>query len=308
MQQALRILRVVDAMVSRSERRVGRKRLLAFVNAIDPRHVDAHVDYYRGLIRNNAWPNNADSSEPDMGRFLTGFGKSAQAYVTAGFTSLSWLLRPVSSNFHKVHRKVLAAEALRGLFGKSSPVGLDQRLERCADELLEYLDSESQLITLGTLPSPFRSAESSLIRDFQCLRLTYPEPPNADQLVSQSESADLAWQFIRRHTRWRVDALASVYDELRDHCPETSEQTERRLRTAEERSRLVQSLPPEAANLADFLLSLNYLNLALEPAHSFKSGIGLLNGLIFRASEHHGSTPSERQLVLDRNHLYNTQL
>lgn len=299
MARASRTLRIVEEKVASEEDRVGRRTLLDFINSVDTETCLNHVAEYRTLIRSNTWPN-VPQPHLDADGFLIHFERSALAYVTSAFRALRWLQNPDPLRLCEVHREVLASEALRGQYGKSSPDGLDQRLERCMDELAGYLDDEDQLIVLGSLPLPFRSAESALVHDLRALIKSHPNPPNVDALIEGE-----AWKFVRRHAQWRIDSLASIYEGMRHHQPDEGEERTRALELTRRRAALIQDLPTRAQELADFLLALNFLNLAMEPAFSFKSGVGLLHGLVFKAAEELGSTPTERQLVLDRNRLFN---
>src|SRR5690606_24277546 len=125
--RAVEVLHRVETRVIAREEQFGRAKLLRIANEFDHLALVSHTAYYRRVIRETRWPNEvlADSS---ISSFIDGFEKSALAYVDVGFQSLNYLNSGEETGFPSAYKAVVASEALRGQFGKSSPDGLDARL------------------------------------------------------------------------------------------------------------------------------------------------------------------------------------
>ncbi|MHB8512662.1 MAG: hypothetical protein ACYDCC_10840 [Actinomycetota bacterium] len=299
---ASRAIESVVARIASGERRLGRERLVNIVNAINTDDANNHVAQYRHIIRAHRWPNTAQR-EVSAEDFINQFGRAALVYIDCAFEAAAWLERRDSRDLPRVHGLVLASEALRGQLGKSSPAGLDERLDRAMEELLRYLKDEDDLYILCSLPTPMKSAETQLVDGYATLRTEHETVPDITTLLSGSENST-AWTFFRTFCRWRLDRFAQVWIEL-----EKTFTSFPSLRVpgsvGTDRAGLLQALPPRAQKLSDYIAALNLLNLALEPSFSFKGGPGLLHAEVFRAASHLGGSPMERQLVLEREQLLN---
>lgn len=304
---AVRAVHRTERLCVSLEREFGRERLLRAVDAIDADRARNHVNHYRRLIRTNEWPNAVLGIGDEA--FLDHYERAALVYIKAGFNALAFVEDPNVAPLADVHRDVLSSEALRGQYGKSSPDGLDRRLERCEDDLLEHLDHEDELILLGTLPTPLMTAEDYVIRDFVAMQAVVPRAPSLEDVLSlEPEAAEPVWVFLRRHARWRIDSLARAYNELGNCVGDLDADLTRRALATTARNELFEALCPEAARFADLLTAFNLLNLTLEPAYSFKGGVGLLHGVVFAAAQDLASTPTQRQLVLDRQQFFHHHL
>lgn len=296
---AVRTIFAVEEHTARHEVAFGRDNLVAVVNDIPPGEAHNHIDEYRRIIRENTWPNVV---QPDVGdaAFITQFGLAAQAYVDTAFAAARWLETRDSRTLVKAHRGVLISEALRGQLGKSSPDGLDERLEQAIDQLVEYLDDEDDLYIVCAASSTMKPAEIAMVVDYYAMKAEFTSMPDMNMLVTLPASS-ATWLFFRRYCRWRFDRFGELWEQL-----SLLSMLEGDLIVADVdkvRFDLLATLPGPARQLADFVSALNVLNLSLEPTLSFKSGPGLLHAEVFRAAAHLAPTPVLRQLVLDRDDL-----
>lgn len=287
--RAKAILNRTEEQVKTLEEKFGVDRLLQLVNSIDSSYCSIHTEYYREVIRRRPWPNVVRGGSIDI--FQDEFERSALIYAEIGFRALEYLADPPSSDLRRIYRLVCASEGLRGQYGKSSPDGLDSRLERCVEQLGSSLDEET-IATVGTPTGSLRTAEAALIEDFLELRSHYPEPPTIDQLVGRGGKAtDMAMNFLRRHARWRLDSVAKLYAISTGWESKAEYSRSRRLTTAREQQLALTDTPEELHELVDAIVALNFLNLALEPSFGFKGCVGFAHGLIFQlAEQQHGLT------------------
>lgn len=297
-QHAVEIIGAVEEHTASHEVGLGRDVLVRTINDIDADVAHNHIDEYRyKIIRNNVWPN---VERPQVGdtAFITQFGLAASAYIDSAFTAARWLRDRDSHTLVHAHRSVLISEALRGQLGKSSPDGLDVRLDNAIDELLEYLDDEDDIYTACSTSAAKKPAEIAMVADFDAVRTEFTTMPDEATLVTLPPTS-ATWVFFRRYCRWRMDRFAELWEKLAHLTVPTVDDA---LVNAE-RVALLAGLPASALQLADYISALNILNLSLEPTFSFKGGPGLLHAEVFRAAAPLASTPALRQLVLDRNDL-----
>lgn len=295
----------VEAVVCAGEAQFGRQRLLEASSAVSVQEHQGHVADYRGVIRTNWWPHVETGA--DTPTFLRGFHESSVAYAAVAM-QLLWALDSTSEDdLTEAHRMALAAESLRGQYGKSSLDGLDVRLERLEEQLLAEVGGDEQvLIDLGSLTGALVPAESALLSDFVAMRRIFPSPPTIQTILDcAADDAHVAWRFLRRHHRWNVATLANTYEALADAESHALEAEERRTEVETRRVAHLGQLAPAALDLVDSVLALNFLNLVLEPAFGFKGGVGLVLGRIFRRVECEitGRSPMERQALLEKRHL-----
>ena len=298
--RSVAMLSRVEMLISCSEERFGKGRLLRTVSAIDECDRLTHVDFYRVFIRTNTWPNSMRPS--GMGEFYDEYERSAVQYVKVGFEALAWLAGEADYDLNEIYRRVTASEALRGQFGKRSPTGLDERLEEIVTQLEERIgglglsDVDSALTLLGTPGVDIPTAETLLLRDLRELQLAFPEPPSAAQLaVGTGPANDLAWGFLRRHCRWSVEHLQRAYLQYDDaglsdmiaaaDAFRLGQENERFALLADIRARTTDAEFADLCGVARDAITLNHMNLTLEPSYSFKGGPGLAHGMIIRAAQ-----------------------
>lgn len=304
---AVEILRLVEARVIGHEERFGRNHLLEVVDRIDPMAFDDHTTYYRKVIRLNTWPNVA-LSNADLRTFLLGYGRSALAYVDVGFAALRYVASPSTDSFAAIHDLVLASEALRGQFGKSSPDGLDARLEQQEDILLGELRDELLLVLLCTPCEPLQSADSAILDDSIAIQAYFRAAPTLQEFTASPYRADEStWKFLRRHSRWSVRQVLKLLGQLQGYEERAREaREERRLQTAA-RAAVLAELPAGSREVVDGIVALNYLNLTLEPSFGFKGCVGLPHGLVFQEAERLGrsNAPVCADVSRDKWRLFN---
>lgn len=307
------ISRQVETHVKQLEGTFGRERLLQTISNIKPEAFSQHVTNHRSIIRSGKWPNeDRPSSFED---FCNEYKRAALAYVNVGFEALAFLAGDRGISVEEMHYKVLCAEALRGQFGKRSPTGLDQRLERTTDKLesclSQFLDGDvltEKVNILCTPTTPWLSAEAALLEDFHQLHQLFGAPPTMDELLSAAGvHHDVAWSFLRRHVKWNFLGIHRLYSEF---CkPEFSiflnaARTERAIISerynkisAELAEQMFYDAETEALSFAHEIRVLNKLNLTLEPYFSFKGAPGLPQLLIFQEASkiglHHQYSPDE---------------
>lgn len=295
--QALHIVDRVEREIAQNELNFGRERLLQTVNDFGTESYATHIDYYRRVIRETTWPNGkwVGGMHSD---FLRGFEYSSLGYVWTGFEALRFFAFPNKLSIEQVYEDALIAESLRGQFGKSSPDGLDRRLEELEERFLENYGTEDELVLLCTPIAPIRTVERSLIEDFVGFRTIFPFPPTIDQILDVSESNETSvWQFLRRYVKWNVSALEPFYHEV-PNADDPAPSSARDETTIARRERQLALLPEAALILVDEIMSLNVLNLVLEPAFSFKGCVGFPLGMVFRSVDHVEKRPALDQMTI----------
>ena len=301
LKQAERGLHEVLELIAREEARFGRRRLLDVVNSIPPERALHHVASYRHIIRNNEWYPHPEPHKSHR-QFIEDSILSAAGYAKHSFEAAEFLECPDDGRLPDVHRLAVVSEHSRGHYGKRAPDGLDARLERASEELLEHLKDEDHLSILGSCSTARRPAESQCKEDYLALRRAYSQVPQVEELVS-GRANDIGWKFISHHCKWRTDLFSQHwkrYDSILDDLRRDEERDQKqRAELVEQREDLLRNLSPDAQHLADCIAALNLLNLVLEPACSFKSGPGLLFNEVFRAAAV-GSSPIASQLMFDR--------
>lgn len=302
--EAVRIVERVEAEVIEGERAFGRPALLHAVASIGLKCCQEHTQDYQQVIRKSEWPNGTWVGVGHQD-FLRGYERSARAYVRAGFDALRFLTGRTKLTLDEMYPQVLAAEALRGQFGKSSPDGLDKRRDALADHFPKNgYGSEDELMLLCTPAAPIRTAEMALLGDFSEFKRVFPTPPNIDDVLATPEPQEkVVWGFLRRWVRWNVEALALLYrGSLHAVIDGSGGQGKE-----QHRSQLLEKLPPAGVTLVDSISSLMVLDLVLEPQFSFKGCVGLPLGEIFRLAKQAGRSGSvnQVQLLLDRSKLFN---
>jgi hypothetical protein len=293
---AIRIVERVEREIVRLENNFGRDRLLRIVADFGREMYAEHTDYYRRVIRETTWPHGpwVGGAHAD---FVRGYGFSALGYVWGGFEALQFFARASERSIDQVYEYALAAESLRGHFGKSSPFGLDRRLDQLGDRFVAEFGDEKDLVALCTPVAPIRTAEAALLEDFADFRGVFPKPPTIEDVLGVPDrDQDRVWTFLRRHVRWNVGAAARLYDEL--PCDIRTGAVAVHNVEQGPRERLLSTLSPTAIAVVDAITSLNVLNLVLEPAFSFKGGVGLPLGMVFRRVRH-----AERRPPLDEEKL-----
>ena len=295
--EALLVVDRVEREIVRHELLIGHERLLRIVAGFGGEAYFTHTGYYRRVIRETVWPHGTwvGSAHAD---FVRGYGYSALGYVWGGFEALKFFGGGSGWSIDEIYEDALVAESLRGQFGKSSPDGLDRRLAQLEDRFVAECGDEDDLVILCTPIAPIRTAEAALIEDFAEFRSIFPKPPTIEDVLNVADHhRDRAWQFLRRHVRWSVSAAAPLYDELTTgiRLHEDIEHAEQiRLR----RDRVLCRLPQSATDLVDAIMSLNVLNLVLEPSFSFKGCVGLPLGMVFRIVQHVERRPPLDQVKL----------
>ncbi|MDP2759783.1 MAG: hypothetical protein Q8O64_05170 [Sideroxyarcus sp.] len=295
-----KIFERIERYVRNVELRFGRERLLRTISEVHIDYFSKHVDHYRVIVRTGEWPNEDRSTSFPI--FCSEFERSAVAYINVGFDALDFLAGGATWPLEKLYQRAVASEALRGQFGKRSPSGLDQRLNRNVDKLisgmLKWLGDDTihdQVNLLCTPTKPWLSAEAMLLEDFDVLRKSFPAPPSIDEIVlADVERQEIAWSFLRRHSRWSVEYMHHYYTDfdtpLFDKWLVNGRQQRKVLAT--QRHNLVvdisKSINFDAANeimaMVNEITTLNQFNLAFEPCFSFKGGPGVAHGLIFKAA------------------------
>jgi hypothetical protein len=292
---ALRIVDCVEREVERQEFIFGPGRLLRTVDSFDSNAYHTHTAYYRRVIRETTWPHGkwVGGTHAD---FLRGFEYSSLGYVWAGFEALEFFGGKGELAIEDVYEDALVAESLRGQFGKSSPDGLDRRLEGLEDRFLKEFGDEDDLVILCTPIEPVRPAETALMDDFANFRKIFPTPPTIDDVLGAADhNRATVWRFLRRYVRWRVNAVAPLYDGIRSAS--SADRTAANIEHLHmRRNKVLARLPGPAASLVDSILSLNVLNLILEPAFSFKGCVGFPLGMVFRCLDHVAKRPALDQL------------
>lgn len=304
--EALQIIDRVEREIVRHEMILGRAQLLEAVGRFGGQAYATHTSYYRRVIRETVWPHGLWVSGAHSD-FLRGFEYSALGYVWCGFEALRFFMGSSDASIDDVYADALVAESLRGQFGKSSPDGLDRRLEQLENRFLDEYGDEEDLVVLCTPAAPIRPAETALVEDFAHFRNIFPSPPTIDDVLNVADPYRAkVWQFLRRHVRWNINAAASLYNEFTS-APTTTETYARRENDQRQRDRIMAGLPDAAIALADAITSLNVLNLVLEPAFSFKGCVGLPIGMIFRLVQHAERRPplDQVKLLLGKWNLFN---
>jgi hypothetical protein len=294
MSDAIRIVERVEREIVRLENIFGRDRLLRTVADFGRENFGTHTDYYRRVIRETIWPRGPWVGGADAD-FVRGYGFSALGYVLGGFKALQFFAQASERSIDQVYEYALAAESLRGHFGKSSLAGLDRRLAQLEGRFLAEFGNEDDLVVLGT--PPIRTAETALLEDFANFRSVFPKPPTIEDVLRVPDcDQDRVWKFLRRHVRWNVSAASPLYDQLTCDI-RTNADTAHNVEQSR-RERLLSGLSPTAIAVVDAITSLNVLNLVLEPAFSFKGCVGLPLGMVFRMVQH-----AERRPPLDEKKL-----
>jgi hypothetical protein len=293
----------LEQTVSRREGIFGRERLLRTVAAIKESDVAGHVANYRAFIRTNVWPNHVHPTSTEV--FFEEYERGAHHYVKVGFEALEYLAGGrTSDGLEQIFRRVVISEALRGQFGKRSPTGLDERLDDLVITMEEILgglgvaDIDQALTLLGTPGSSSLTAESLLMNDLRDLRSAFPEPPTIKDIIDDKNNV-VAWRFLRRHCRWSIDQLHVAYvahpawlltskieaaEEFRAH-----QERERVALLADLRARAASREFHELLRVAHAAVTLNHMNLALEPSYSFKGGPGLAHGTVLQIAQKIGA-------------------
>lgn len=315
---AAMIFKDVEDSVEAFEDQFGAVSLMNFADEhFSERDRRDFVAEYRQVIRQDGW---FHDHQPDLNhqQFLREYRRSTLALVHAGAKAWMFLAGRGEQSLAKVHRACWIAEGLRGQTGKRSSWGLDSRIDCAEKQLTEHLadapglDVDEALFVLCTPTSAPLGAEGALVEDFFALRKAFPEPPGAHTVKSCNVLAlSLLRRFVRRYCRWSLNDLACWY---RDLAAVDHEYVARlrlaRASTKSSREELVgkigQQLGPSASRhirlLGDQLIELNQLNLALEPAFSFKSGVGLGLWGVFALGKGTSRAPSLhlRQLDLEK--------
>jgi hypothetical protein len=294
--QALRVVDRIEREVCKQEIVFGPESLLRTIADFGMQAYSSHTDYYRRVIRETVWPHGiwVAGTHTD---FIRGFEYSALGYVWGGFQALRFFAGGSDWQILEVYDDALVAESLRGQFGKSSPDGLDRRLLQLEDQFLAEYGDDNDLILLCTPVAPVRTAETALMEDFRVFRGIFPEPPTVNQILNLAgEHKTSAWQFLRRHVRWSVDAAGQLYQWKPDVL--SDDESNRVEHISQSRNRLLAKLPKTAISLVDAITSLNILNLVLEPAFSFKGCVGLPLGMVFRMAHHVERRPPLDQVKL----------
>lgn len=304
--EALRIIDRVEKEIVRSEFLFGRERLLRTVLEFGSEAYHSHIEYYRRVIRETIWPHGVWVAGTHAD-FLRGFELSALGYVWTGFEALEFFTGSRKWDIFEIYEDALIAESLRGQFGKSSPDGLDRRLELLEDQFLHEHGTERDLIELCTPVAPIRTAETCFIGDFHEVSQIFPSPPTIEDVVSLEEAhRETAWRFLRRHARWHVATLDHLYSSMRSCKASTADKSRPELE-AENQVKSLSSLDPNTLNLVDKIMSLNVLNLVFEPAYSFKGCVGLPLGMVFRMAQHVERRPplDQIKLLIGKMNLFN---
>jgi hypothetical protein len=285
----------IEKSVAAHEAGFGRERLLRLITAVSQEHVVGHVAFYREIVRVGDWPN--EEVESTLPKFIDDFENAAAIYVATAFKALAFLENGKPQDLPEMAHLVAASEALRGQYGKRSPTGLDARLDEYEQDLARLLsglpDPMEALELLCTPADPHLSAESMLLEDLAELQKVFPVPPSENDLICEpSEHTEIAWIFLRRHARWSLAQVRNWYRDLNGETLRTLLQNtrEQRQRMTDARAEVVNRISSRlgvkaasrAREAATALTLLNHLNLALEPCFSFKGGVGLAHGLIFR--------------------------
>ncbi len=295
--EALLILDRVEREIMRQERIFGHERLLRVISSFGVEAYNTHTSYYRRVIRETIWPHGTWVAGGHAD-FLRGFEHSSLGYVWGGFEALYFFAGSSEWSIDEVYDDALVAESLRGQFGKSSPDGLDRRLEQLEDAFLASYGDEEDLVVLCTPVPPILPAETAMVEDFADFRRVFPTPPTiADVLNLEQRDSITVWRFLRRHVRWNVSAIAPLYDGFANAIPMSANPT----RVAEHkwrRDRIISKLSGAAIALVDAITSLNVLNLVLEPSFSFKGCVGLPLGMVFRLMQHVEQRPALDQIQL----------
>lgn len=298
-------------MFERSERhirhlemRFGRERLLRIIAGIHIDELSQHVDHYRAIIRTGQWLN--EDRPTHFSTFCSEFERSSIAYINVGFDVFNFLGDRTNWALEKLYRRVAASEALRGQFGKRSPSGLDQRLDRGIDKLksswLKYFgddEIDDKIVMLCTPTKPWLSAEAMMLEDFAALRKSFSTSPSIDKIImADAERQEVAWTFLRRHSRWSVKCMQHYYTNFDTPLFDEWLANARQQRKAQAMLRrnfvlnISNSISSEATNeimvIANEITYLNQLNLAFEPCFSFKGGPGVAHGLIFKEAADSG--------------------
>ncbi len=304
--EALGIVDRIEGEIMRSESIFGRERLLQTVLDFGTEAYYSHTDYYRHVIRDTIWPHGiwVAGTHAD---FLRGFEFSALGFVWTGFEALEFFSGSSQWEIFEIYEDALVAESLRGQFGKSSPDGLDRRIELLEDQFLQEHGTEDELFDLCTPVAPIRTAETCLINDFQDFRRVFPQPPSIDEIMDVSEQHHpTAWQFLRRHVRWNLVATEHLYSSMPPQSLVEKGSGDQRLES-DSHGLALSRLQPTTLALVDKIMSLNVLNLVLEPAFSFKGCVGLPIGMVFRMAHHVERRPplDQIKLLVGKMNLFN---
>ncbi|HPU13435.1 MAG TPA: hypothetical protein PLQ19_06555 [Aeromicrobium sp.] len=283
-----RVVHACEKQRKQFEDRVGIDNILAVMEAEVPTPaVEASIDIYRNVIRQNAW--NFPKIEGVLGNvslfFSIWLDVHEQYYdlatdifdmiVTYGIESL---VNPT------LYAEVIRSETARGWVGKRSVIGPDQQIEKRASRVEELLgglmpleDVDQILNVGGALPctAVLRSAEE----DMTGLLSVYA---NLDD--DGTEDLSVRNRLLRDYSKYSVKDLDQKVAAYRQSfasagAPES--------RIAPDLDALLGGLPlplrAETTELLGEIQSLNVLNLNLEPRFSFKSWAGLMHGLVFSA-------------------------
>lgn len=304
--RSMMMLSRVETLVTRCEERFGRERLLNTVAEIGDHAREHHVATYRTFIRTNAWPNTLRPSSLRV--FHDEYERAAAQYVRIGFEAFDHLAGGGTGDIETVHRRVFASEALRGQFGKRSPTGLDERLDDIEAVLEEKIgglglrDIDGALTLLGTPGMNTPTAETLLLTDLRDLHQAFAHLPTAADIAHADRmSSEIAWRFLRRHCRWSVAHLQRLYVAYDNTSLTEMIMGARANRAVHENERLVllheiranttHAAFTELCKVVREVVTLNHINLTLEPSYSFKGGPGLAHGLLLQAVEKAGGLP-----------------
>lgn len=279
-----------------------------------------HINSHRQIIRSNEWYHGQELRLSHH-KFLTEFRRVSIRYVEWGMDAWKFLAGASQDSLAEVHRKAWTAEGLRGQTGKRSPWGLDTRLDLTAESLqgllskVPALDIDESLYLLGSPTDRPFSAEIALLEDLTALRAYFPGPPSLQDLASAESSVQrLARRILRLHCGWSVAKLHCWYRDFEDlDHNQMDAMRSRRRSTDEGRRRLLQVIDSsvdeatgeEVRKLSREIRDLNQLNLALEPAFSFKGGFGLGFWGVFELGRKYSGADSVhlRQLDLEKSHI-----
>lgn len=303
---ALGIVDRIESEIMRSECLYGQEKLLRTVLDFGDEAYFTHTAYYRRVIRETIWPHGVWVAGTHAD-FLRGFEFSALGFVWTGFEALEFLSGSRQWEIFEIYEDTLVAESLRGQFGKSSPDGLDRRLELLENQFLQEHGTEAELLDLCTPVAPIQTAETNLINDFSDFRRVFPKPPTVEEIVSVEEHhRQKVWRFLRRHVRWHVAATAHLYSSM-THWEHPNNTTASPRTEVDRQMTALSTLDPSTLDLVDKIMSLNVLNLVLEPAYSFKGCVGLPLGMVFRMAQHVERRPplDQVKLLIGKMNLFN---
>lgn len=247
-------------------------------------YVASSIDTYRKVIRANQWFFPTVAGElADVDRFFRIWVEVHAQYFRTATSIFEMLVTDDLSSLAnpQLYATVIASETSRGWVGKRSPIGpdaqIESRAEQIEDALAPYLDIDAVDRVLdvgGALPGTpiLRSAEEDM---------THALTELAARTASGADSGEIRTRLLRDYCKYSEMDLESKVQAVAKRADIAPRNPATPTNIGEVLNDLPLKVHTEVSGLLDEIRALNFLNLNLEPRHSFKGWAGLMHGLVF---------------------------